>query len=303
MPTIPLGEIEIGLDSKEGNIAFLSHAHMDHVSPVRGAKKILASEETKIISGLDAEFFHSFDGIKLANAGHMPGARQLVVENGSKIVYTGDIRLKDGILEKGAEIVECDELYIDATYNSPEFRFPDPFEVYAEIQKWLRENERSIILFGAYKLGKSQEIIKVMNESGIVPVVEKEIAEINERYEKACIRLDYAVVGTDEAEELMGSSFVAVVTPRKAKRYFAKEIEKAFEKPTLCAIATGWAVKYRFNVDRAFPLSDHADFYDILEYINQASPKKVNFVHGNGIGSNNYLYTKSPDFITTSLPR
>ncbi len=41
-------------------------------------------------------------------------------------------------------------------------------------------------------------------------------------------------------------------------------------------------MKYRFNVDRAFPLSDHADFYDIVEYIKQANPKKVNFMHGDG---------------------
>ncbi|MEM4336144.1 MAG: hypothetical protein QXY61_04000 [Candidatus Anstonellales archaeon] len=282
MHSIPLGEIRIGLDCKDGDISFLSHAHLDHVSPVKGAKKIIASEETRIISGLNAEFVSSLDGIKLVNAGHMPGAKQLIVENGKKIVYTGDIRLKDGMLEKGAEIVECDELYIESTYGSPEFKFPDPFDVYAEIQKWLRENENSIILFGAYKLGKSQEIIKVMNESGISPVVEKEIAEINERYKKAGINLDYEVIGTDEAEEIMSSCFVAVVTPKKAKRYFAKEIEKAFEKKTLCAIATGWAVKYRFSVDRAFPLSDHADFYDIVEYISQSGAKKVNFMYGEG---------------------
>ncbi|MGB9719793.1 MAG: hypothetical protein ACPL06_04345 [Candidatus Anstonellales archaeon] len=282
MPSIPLGEVEIGLDSNDGHISFLSHAHLDHIGPVKGAKKIIASEETKIISGLDAEFVSSLNGVELVNAGHMPGARQLVVENGSKIVYTGDLRLKDGILEKGAEIVECDELYIEATYGDPEFRFPNPFDVYAEIQKWLKENKEKIILFGAYKLGKSQELIKVMNEVGIVPVVEQEIAEINERYEKAGIKLEYESIGSEEAEELMNSSFIAVVTPKKAKRYFAKEIEKAFEKPTLCAIATGWALKYRFNVDRAFPLSDHADFYDIVEYIKQANPKKVNFMHGDG---------------------
>lgn len=289
MPSILLGETEIGLDSNDGDMAFLSHAHLDHVGPVKGAKKIIASEETKIISGLNSEFISSMDGIKLANAGHMPGARQLIVENGSRVVYTGDLRLKDGILENGAEIVECDELYIEATYGDPKFKFPDPFDVYAEIQKWLKENENSIILFGAYKLGKSQEIIKVMNEIGVAPVVEQEIAETNKRYEKAGIELDYEVIGSDEAEELMGSPFVAVVIPKKAKRYFAKEIEKAFEQKTLCAIATGWAMKYRFNVDKAFPLSDHADFYDIVKYIKHANPKKVNFMYGDGEKIRDYL--------------
>jgi DNA ligase-1 len=50
------------------------------------------------------------------------------------------------------------------------------------------------------------------------------------------------------------------------------------------AILTGWAVdsncRYRHQCDAAFPLSDHADFPDLLELVNRVQPKKVYTLHG-----------------------
>src|SRR5215831_21183148 len=53
---------------------------------------------------------------------------------------------------------------------------------------------------------------------------------------------------------------------------------------TRSAILTGWAVdpncRYRYQCDAAFPLSDHADFPDLLEMVNQIQPKQIYTVHG-----------------------
>src|SRR6185369_523996 len=50
------------------------------------------------------------------------------------------------------------------------------------------------------------------------------------------------------------------------------------------AILTGWAVdpnaRYRYQCDAAFPLSDHADFPDLLELVKRVRPKKVYTLHG-----------------------
>jgi Cft2 family RNA processing exonuclease len=47
---------------------------------------------------------------------------------------------------------------------------------------------------------------------------------------------------------------------------------------------TGWALgpgaTFRYGVDAAIPLSDHADFPSLLRYIEQAQPKKVLLNHG-----------------------
>ena len=47
---------------------------------------------------------------------------------------------------------------------------------------------------------------------------------------------------------------------------------------------TGWAIdegsKYRFGVDHAVPLSDHADFDELFETIERVSPSEIYCTHG-----------------------
>ena len=47
---------------------------------------------------------------------------------------------------------------------------------------------------------------------------------------------------------------------------------------------SGWALNknaiYRYGVDAAFHLSDHADFPGLLEAVRRVSPKRVVTVHG-----------------------
>ena len=47
---------------------------------------------------------------------------------------------------------------------------------------------------------------------------------------------------------------------------------------------TGWALvkgaTYRYGVDHALPLSDHADFDELLELVDIVRPKKVYTHHG-----------------------
>ena len=50
------------------------------------------------------------------------------------------------------------------------------------------------------------------------------------------------------------------------------------------AIVTGWAVdraaRWRYGVDAAFPLSDHADYNDLVAYVQRVNPKRVFTVFG-----------------------
>ena len=80
----------------------------------------------------------------------------------------------------------------------------------------------------------------------------------------------------------MRGPFVAITTPRIAKRSFTSKLSGAFNLPAYSALISGWVQKYRSNVDAGFPLSDHSDFNDILEYIDLVNPKEVVFVHGDG---------------------
>jgi len=50
------------------------------------------------------------------------------------------------------------------------------------------------------------------------------------------------------------------------------------------AILTGWAMdpgaNHYYGVDEAIPLSDHADFSELIQYVKKAQPKKIYTVHG-----------------------
>ncbi len=262
------------MDNTKGDISFISHAHSDHVKK-KVINKVIASKETLHISGIVGKKV-SLKEVKLFDAGHVVGARQISISlDGQRVGYTGDMRLKRGIFNEKAEIMDVDELYIDGTYADPAFRFKDPFEVYDDILKWVNSNNDKIIIFGAYPIGKTQELVKVFNEGGITPVLHAKNYEYTKKYIELGISLDAIKGGSEEASDAMRDGAVLIV-PNNALTYKIKRgLSIVYGKEVLFAKATGWALKYRFNVDKAFPLSDHSDFYDIVDYIELSNAKKV----------------------------
>jgi len=150
------------------------------------------------------------------------------------------------------------------------------------VRKWVSQNDSSNLIIGCYELGKAQEMVGILNRCSIAPIVTKKTESFCRVYEKYGVGLDRIVVGSDEAEKEMAGRFVAIVPMGKAKRYFARRLGEAFGRDTLCAVATGWALRYRFNADAAFPLSDHADFNDLVEFIGETGAREVEFFCGDG---------------------
>lgn len=278
-----LNSLKIAFDNGDGDISFVSHAHSDHLNGVRKKEKIIASDETFALADLSAENVLPI-GVKLFDAGHILGARQIKIDSdGSSIVYTGDLCMRPSLTTKGAEIVQCDKLIIEGTYADPFYKFPDYYEVCDNIARWVKENDSANIIIGCYELGKAQELVKLLNDyCGIAPIVREKADDFCSVYEDFGIKLDRVCIGTDEAEEVMKKRFVALVPMRHGKRYFAARLAEAFERKTLAAVATGWAMRMRFDVDMSFPLSDHLDHYDMKDYIIQSNAKEVEFFCGDG---------------------
>jgi len=71
-----------------------------------------------------------------------------------------------------------------------------------------------------------------------------------------------------------------LIMPSSARR--TRQMEKLTNKRTM--YLSGWAMevnaKFRFGVDEALPLSDHADFPGLIEYVRRVNPKKVFTTHG-----------------------
>ncbi|MCX8198250.1 MAG: hypothetical protein N3F07_03620 [Candidatus Micrarchaeota archaeon] len=269
--------LEISLDDASGQLCFVSHAHSDHTEAFAKKRAIIASEETFCIMGQEPKSCSLPSAIRMAPAGHMLGARQLYAEaDGERFAYTGDFSLHDSYTCKGAKIIECDTLMIDSTYALPHLRLPPRSQTIDKIRKFVLQNDHCIIVFGAYAKGKTQELVKLLNvECGIAPIVSQPAAKVCQQYERFGVRLDYEAAGSPEAEELMRSSFVAIMPARMVGFDFGQRLSEAFGREVKTAVATGWANFMRFPVDASFPLSDHADFKDTMRYIYGSGAKKV----------------------------
>ncbi|MBI5223711.1 hypothetical protein HY990_04790 [Candidatus Micrarchaeota archaeon] len=280
---VSCGDFTVSLDNSKGDVAFLSHAHSDHLFGTTRVRHFLSSDATRDLAGISRDV-SSFSNLRMIDAGHILGARQLVIESdGKKTIYSGDFSTSPNIFDLKAQIEECDHLIMEATYGDPVYSLPDQSQVADDLMRWLKSaSSSSICVLGGYDLGKAQELIKLANLCGIVPLVNEKAESFCQVYAKHGIKLDRILIGTTEAEEAMSRDFVAVVPMRLANRRFCSNLSRAFGRSVKCAVATGWATGSSFSSDASFPLSDHADFDDLVEYVCATGAKSVEFFCGDG---------------------
>ena len=177
---ISVGGKQLGLDKGKCEIPFLSHAHSDHTSGMKKKEKIIATQATIDLARLNAEAI-TYPETEMLNAGHILGSTQLWAEtDGGTVLYTGDFRTENGIFTKGATPKEADKLIIESTYGNPAFSFPPLEETYSKISSWVKSKNNSILVFGAYSLGKTQELIGILNQyCDVVPVVTSDSEHFN----------------------------------------------------------------------------------------------------------------------------
>lgn len=261
---IKIGDQCIAIE-RAGDITYISHAHRDHQGK---GKSVLASRETAALLKLSkGRVRERISSAELYPSGHILGATQLRINNG-EIVYTGDFKLRNGFTTKGCEILNCDTLFIDGTFFDPAFIFPEKEAIAEQIVAWTRRNlrERGII-FGAYQIGKAQELIKLLNEQGMVPYVSQEIANVCKTYSDFGISLEFI---PEEEGFKPDKGFITI-------RPFHKVMKEPIQNCEI-AILTGWAAKYKFSV-KAFPLSDHAGYDEIVDYIEESGARRVIFLN------------------------
>jgi len=137
------------------------------------------------------------------------------------------------------------------------------------------QKRSEIPIFLAYSLGKAQEAMKILSERGYQLSVHGSICPIAEIYEEFGVKFnkwECYKSGNPEGKVLIVPPWV------RGSRIVEKIPRKRI------AILTGWAVdpgaKKRYGVDEVIPLSDHADFPELMEYVKKAQPQKVFTVHG-----------------------
>ncbi|MEK6924531.1 MAG: MBL fold metallo-hydrolase RNA specificity domain-containing protein [Candidatus Micrarchaeota archaeon] len=282
-PVLQLASGSLGLDCGHGDFSFVSHAHHDHSGFCRKAKKIIASSATLELMRARGAFtaFETAEPqdvhVELLPSGHVLGGSQLFAEEGGRsFLYTGDFKLSGG-----AATPRVNELLMECTYGSRKYRFPPTRQVAAEIASWVKETLdcRSIPVIGAYSLGKAQVVVGILNEAGVVPIVNNETAGVCEVYCRHGVDLQYATVGGDACRE--GEPFAAVVPANLVGPRLVEVVSRSYGLPVKTAVATGWSAAGAFaGVDKSFPLSDHEDFDGLVEFVKKTSPEKVFCTHG-----------------------
>jgi DNA ligase-1 len=268
--------------------AFVSHAHSDHIAP---HQEIILSERTARLMqarmpGTRIEHVLPFGeqrrvrdvDLTLLPAGHIFGSAQLFLTHENEtLLYTGDFKLRRGKSVEAAEWRQADTLIMETTFGLPRYQFPPTEKVIEQIVTFARDaiDDGTVPVLLGYSLGKAQEILCSLDGAGLIPMLHGSVFQMTRIYEQFgqsfCRYVRY------NKNDVAGK---VLICPPSASH--SPMIEKIPHKRV--AMISGWAVEpgaiYRYQVDAAFPLSDHADYNDLIRYVDLVQPKRVLTLHG-----------------------
>ncbi|MEY2479613.1 MAG: ligase 1 [Verrucomicrobiota bacterium] len=268
--------------------AFVSHAHSDHIA---AHNEIIVSERTSrlmqarmpgtrkehVLAFGQRSKVHGLD-VTLLPAGHIFGSAQFFLEtDDGSILYTGDFKLRHGQSAEPAEWTHAETLVMETTYGLPRYRLPPTDEVIAQIVAFCRDaiDEGEVPVLLGYSLGKAQEILCALGDAGLTPMLHGSVFRMTRIYEQ--FGQSFCKYERYNANAVAGK---VLICPPSANR--SRMLEKIPRKRV--AMISGWAVEpnaiYRYQVDAAFPLSDHADYDDLLRYVDLVKPQRVLTLHG-----------------------
>jgi DNA ligase-1 len=270
--------------------SFVSHAHFDHLALHR---EILCSEGTARLmrARLPADRIeHALPfgqtealapdcAVTLHPAGHIFGSAQSLfahAEHGT-LLYTGDFKLRPGLSAERCATPRADVLIMETTFGRPHYVFPPTAQVLAAIERFCHDalaDGETPVLFG-YSLGKSQELLGGLSAAGLPVMLHPATFRLTRVYEE--MGAAFAPYREFSAAEVAGH--VVICPPQPPGSAFLKQVGVR-----RTAVITGWALDpgavYRYQCDAAFPLSDHADFPDLLRFVEAVRPQRVLTLHG-----------------------
>ncbi len=298
---IYLPDIDLWLDNTEpcagattpGSSTWISHGHSDHArgchaqviaTPItlrfyRMRLALAESEAEPTQRPLALGQNMDWNGARLTAypASHILGAAQLLIEyQGERLVYTGDIKLRQPLAGETTQPLECDRLIIESTFGLPIYHLLERETAVGSIVRFANEclAEGVTPVFIGYALGRGQEIVHVLCEAGIPTAVHGAIARFIPVYEEC----GYTFKGWEpyEARAIAGKALVVVPSHGAALETTGKSIRIAY--------VSGWAAldnaRARSGAEELIPYSDHADFEELLTLVTQSGAKHIDVVHG-----------------------
>jgi putative mRNA 3-end processing factor len=260
-----------------GRTLFVSHAHTDHIGGLRrmadGQIAIctpptydLASHvlgyRPKMIRTVDykATVTYGEEELTLYPATHILGSAQALVETKrGSIAYTGDFK------QPGTPVLGSDALVIEATYGAPLYRREVGDAEVALIETVERHLHEGPVCIYAYT-SKIQEAMSILR--GIIDadfLLDTQCDKVAKIYLKHGFRLPkYDVLGV--GADIDRRAVVFKPMSKSRENFGGTKI-----------VLTGWSPSLisRMKGGYTIRLSDHADYDQLLEYVEEAKPRLV----------------------------
>lgn len=289
---IYLPECDLYLDPKISvDRAFVSHAHADHIGTHQwtlctpATAKLMAARGKVAATTLEAAYREEVDlgsgwRAVLLPAGHVLGAAMLHVTapDGATLLYTGDFKLREPLASEPCELRPAQTLVIETTYGLPRFVFPEAKIVAADMVEFckaaLEEGDTPVVC--AYSLGKAQEVAEALAGERLPMMAHGAVVKMA----KLCRELRGGVgqVPPNYSPSAL-ADHVLIIPPSAINSPMLRKIRR----PRIAAV-TGWALQpgaeFRYGAEILFPLSDHADYKDLLATVEAVSPEIIYTVHG-----------------------
>ncbi len=284
-------ELGLWLDSRrKQESSVISHAHSDHTGrhrrPVVTPNTLLLLRDyLKNADPIVLPYGETLDTptytVTLYPAGHCLGSAQTLVVSkatGERLLYTGDIKTRPSPTNEPLQPIECDTLVIESTYGHPDYVFPSQEQTLATatrmVRTWLDRGERPVVL--GWRLGKAQELLHHLLSDSFEVVAEEGIYQAVEAYREGGVNFPGAVAPFNGH---WPDGTVALFPPGRSSRALnGYRYQRTME-------LTGWAASasrhhWRRPSDSSLPFSDHADYNELVAYVEAVKPQRVYTVYG-----------------------
>src|SRR5437763_3188413 len=168
---------------------------------------------------------------------------------------------------------------MESTFGEPQYRFPPDVvtneRLYAAVDR-ARSDERVPVVLG-YALGKGQEALELLVRHDYRVTLHGSVWNVAEIYRELGMKFS-GPYERYEREQLRGR--VLIAPPGCRRQPMVQNIERRYT-----IMLTGWALNksapymYR-GVDLVLPLSDHADYDDLVRLARETGAARIITMHG-----------------------
>ena len=274
--------------------AVITHGHSDHARS--GHRTLLSTAETAAIMAV--RYGGDFAGtvqtltygeplqisdvrVTLLPAGHILGSAQVLLDyGGSRVVISGDYKRRPDRTCIAFDPVPCDVFITEATFGLPVFRHPPD---HLEIARLLQSRDLfpdRCHLVGVYALGKCQRVMTLLRSAGYDrPVyLHGALLALTKLYASRGIDLGpFSVLAGLTPEQLKGE--IVLCPPSALSDRWTRRLPDP-----VSAAASGWmrvrARARQKGAELPLVISDHADWDELLQTVEDVNAPEVWITHG-----------------------